>query len=281
MYFEHETITDDALTQLYFTPVIADNQLLPAHWHNHMEILYIVKGTLTANINEASYQLTLGDLLIINPKDIHYTHAHTDCHYYLLQIPAIHLARMSSDWQLLHFLEYIPSSAQTNTLHEKLSTVIDELIRINRNQEKGYQLLFLIQIYQFLYLIYTNASTQINEQNKSRNERDFKRIEESMQFVKKNYSRQFALSEVASSLSLSTEYFCRLFKKYTGQSFFTYVNQICLLRFYQDLLHTQESINFLMDKNGIVNYKGFMKMFKEAYGTTPHRLRMRYRDSLL
>lgn len=67
-------------------------------------------------------------------------------------------------------------------------------------------------------------------------------------------------------------------KKYTGQTFLTYVNQIRLQYFHSDLLQTDESITYLMNKNGITNYKVFLRSFKEAYGMPPGQLRKKQRE---
>lgn len=278
MYYEHETIHDDNLTQVYFSAVKDSNTLVPAHWHRHLEVLYLTSGRMTAYINETSYELLPSDILIINPRDIHNTHALENCHYYLLQIPSIHLERISTDWKLLHFSEYLPKHSSPDSLNFQLSEIFQEFIVLNREREKGWHLLFFTRLYYFLYLLYTKDSSFLSMQNKNRTERDFLRIEQSMQYVRKHYQEQITLSEIAGQLSVTPEYFCRLFKKHTGQTFFTYVSQVRLLRFYQELIQTDESITFLLEKNGITNYKQFMRMFKEAYGTTPHRLRMQRKD---
>lgn len=269
MNFEHETIKDDTLMQLYFVKIAAANELLPVHWHNHLEILYIIDGSITAFINDNSYSLAFGDILIVNPKDIHTTHVQEKCQYYLLQIPPVHLSCIGVDWQLLHFGEYLPAAQ-----NKPLADIFNELIRLDTEKDDGYRLLFLSQIYMLLYHLYQKDSSLLSVQSVRKNERDFKRLEQSMQYVKKNYRRPLSLEEVAAELSISPEYFCRLFKKYTGQTFLTYVNQIRLQHFYQDLLHTEESITYLLEKHGISNYKVFMREFKKAYGTTPHRLRL-------
>lgn len=276
MYGSHETIWDDHLTQVRFSRVDASNDLILAHWHNHLEVLYLTGGHMTVCINETSYELVPSDILIVNPQDIHYTQAHGDSCYYLLQIPTVHLERISMDWRLIHFFEYIPCHSDSNSLNAGLSGILQEMIRLDQKRENGSHLLYLSQLYQFLYLLYTRGSSRLSVQNRNRTERDFQRIEQSMQFVRKNYRRPITLAEAAEHISVSPEYFCRLFKKYTGQTFFTYVSRVRLLYFYQELLHTDESITFLMERNGITNYKQFMRMFKEAYGTTPHKLRMQH-----
>lgn len=278
MYGEHETIYDDDLTQVYFSPVENSNILVPAHWHQHLEVLYLTEGKMTAYINETSYELLPSDILIVNPQDIHYTHAFEGCHYYLLQIPSIHLERISADWKLLHFSEYLPHHSSPDSLNFRLNEIFREFIDLEHNRKKGWHLLFFTRLYYLLYLLYTEDSSLLSVQNKNRTERDFLRIQQSMQYVRKHYREQISLGEIAMQLSVTPEYFCRLFKKYTGQTFFTYVSQVRLLRFYQELIQTDESITFLLEKNGITNYKQFMRMFKETYGTTPHRLRMQQRD---
>ena len=280
MYGEHETIHDDILTQVFFSAVEDSNILVPAHWHQHLEVLYLTEGKMTAYINETSYDLLPSDILIINPQDIHYTHALENCHYYLLQIPSVHLERISMDWKLLHFSEFIPHNSSPDSLNFQLNEIFREFIDLDRKREKGWHLLFFTRLYYFLYLLYTKGSSLLSAQNRNRTERDFLRIEQSMQYVRKHYREQISLSEIAILLSVTPEYFCRLFKKYTGQTFFTYVLQVRLLRFYQELMQTDESITFLLEKNGITNYKQFMRMFKETYGTTPHKLRVKQKNQI-
>lgn len=280
MYLEHEIITDDNLTQIHFHASKASGDLVPAHWHNHLEVLFFTEGKMDACINDVSYELSPGDILIVNPGDIHSTHVLRESHYYLLQIPPVHLERIDADWKLLHFIEYLPLSLRSGSLNRELAGIFDQLSNLDAQREKGYQLLFLIQIYRFLYLLYTKGSTRLSAQSRSRTHRDFLRIEQSMEYVRENYHRQLTLAEIACHLSLTPEYFCRLFKKYTGQTFFTYVNQVRLLHFYQDLLQTGDSITLLMERNGITNYKVFIRTFKDAYGTTPQRLRKQHKESI-
>lgn len=270
---EHENIWDDKRTLVHFRRVSGSNELLPAHWHNHLEIIYITTGVMEAYINEVVYELNSGDIVLVNPQDIHYTHVHGCCEYYLLQIPATHLERIREDWKLLHFKEYLPCTGETKLLNQQLTDILSRWDALEQQREDGGHLLILVLLYQFLHLLYTEASDMVSRESKSRTERDFQRMEQIMEYVKVHYREPISLTEAAGHLSLSTEYFCRLFKKYTGQTFLEYVSQVRMSRFYEDLLQTEESITFLLDKHGITNYKTFMKAFKTAYGNTPYKLR--------
>ena len=48
---EHEIISDDGLMQLYFTQVDASNELLPAHWHEHLEMICMQHGAMRRRMN--------------------------------------------------------------------------------------------------------------------------------------------------------------------------------------------------------------------------------------
>lgn len=275
----HENINDDLRLRLFFNVIDGTNQQIPVHWHDHLELLFLKKGRLTASIYEATYDLLPGDIMLVNPRDPHFTVMHGDCCYYLLQIASQHLELITPDWNLLHFQEYIPQSDESDSLSQALTAIFNELFRLNESKGNDYRLLFLIQTYQMLHLLSTRCSSLLSAKNRGQVDRDLSRIEQSIHYVRHNFRDPISLQEVSSLLALTPEYFCRLFKKYTGQTFVTYVSQVRMLHFYQDLLQTDESITYLLDKNGITNYKGFMREFKEAYGATPHKLRIMNRSS--
>lgn len=212
---------------------------------------------------------------------MHYTQTHDMCQYYLLQIPAVHMERLGTEWRRLRFEEYIPFSSEKDSLNQRIATIFIAMNLLNSEKKNGYHLILIQKLYEFLYLIYTEASVLLSKKTKNYTERDSLRIEQSMDFVRRNYYRPITLAEVANLLSLSPEYFCRLFREHTGQTFFEHISQVRIAHMYQDLLQTDESITFLLDKNGITNYKSFLKDFKKAYGTTPHKLRMQKKETPL
>ena len=78
MRAEYENVLDDHLGKIHFTYVNTWDELLPAHWHEHLEIIYVLGGEITASINDVSYELKKGDIFLVNSNDIHYTYTHED-----------------------------------------------------------------------------------------------------------------------------------------------------------------------------------------------------------
>ena len=66
---------------------------------------------------------------------------------------------------------------------------------------------------------------------------------------------------------------CRFFKKHMGVTFLEYVNSIRLSHIHQDLLETDEAISVLLERHGFLNYRLFVRMFRNAYGCSPSALR--------
>lgn len=270
--YEHEIINDDTRLQLHFLPVKANNDYSPLHWHGHLEIIFILSGYMTAYINDKKYTLKKDDMLIVSPKELHSTNAWGTVDYILLQIPYDYLSRVLDHVSLIQFQAYFPSITMTGS-QKQLRNCLFELMKDYTEKEDGYLLHFSSVIYEFLYILYKNHSKVIPKKTWEKENRNFERIEETIQFVKANYQREISLDEVAGILNVSPEYFCRLFKKHTGQTFLEYLNAVRLIHFYHDLIQTDYSITDLLARNGIANYKVFIRLFKQTYGTTPNKLR--------
>lgn len=276
--YEHEIIYDDTNLRLFFSPVSADNDYSPLHWHSHLEILFILSGYMTAYINDKKYTLKKDDMLIVSPKELHSTKAFGRVRYILLQIPYDYLSCSLKHVSLIHFQAYFPSITMIST-QKKLRDCLFALLASYEKKEDGYPLYFSSVVYEFLYILYKNHSEKITRETKEKENRNFERMEETIQYVKANYKREISLSEVAGLFNVSPEYFCRLFKKHTGQTFLEYLNAVRLIHFYHDLLQTDYSITELLSQNGITNYKVFSRTFREAYKTTPGKLRQNMKNS--
>ena len=116
----------------------------------------------------------------------------------------------------------------------------------------------LSAVYRLLYFLYTEGIRSEEDTETAHGTlRDLERMKLCMEFVREHYGERISLADAAGLLAITPEHFCRLFRKYTGQTFLAYVNQIRMEHFHTDLLETDKNITFLLDKNGITNYKGF------------------------
>lgn len=270
--YSHEIINDDTRLQLHFLLLTSNNYYSPLHWHGHLEIIFIQKGCMSAYISDRKYTLKKNDLLVVGSRELHSTRTWGGTDYLLLQIPTDYLSRVLSNVSLIQFQEYFPAITM-NDAQKQLHSCLLELVKTYTEKEDGYLLHFSSVVYEFLYILYRNHSRRISPETREKDNRNFERMEEIIQYVKNHYKQEISLNDAAKLINVSPEYFCRLFKKHTGQTFLEYVNAVRLIHFHRELLSTDYSITDLMARNGITNYKVFIRTFKETYGTTPGKLR--------
>lgn len=278
--YTYEIIKENDLLPAFFRFIECTSITIPAHWHQYVEILYLTSGKMTAVIQAETYELSAGDMLIINSEDIHMTQTHSEVtKYLLLQISAAQLKNFFPDFHLLRFDTLIPSAKvmlRSNSASLSKSSSCDigtymmEINTIFQQKEDGYPLLFSAKLHELLYILYKNHSTWLPIRKQERN---FSQILKILEWINIHYNEPLNLTEAATQLGFSREYFCRLFKKYTGQTFLEYINNIRAMKLYEDLKNSDESITFLMEKHGITNYKVFLHTFRKLYSSTPQKIR--------
>ena len=270
--FKHENIIDDENLQVFFDIACDENFICPAHWHSHLEVLYLLEGDMIAYVNSQRYELHPSDLLFVHSNDIHSTYIDKRITYILLQIPAEYISRIFPASVSLRLQEYFPNTFE----HPQYKSLTEDLLMLKKifeDKEKGYELQFTSCLFSFLYNIYKNYASPVSISENSKSNRDISRIEEVIRYVRLHYTENLSLQEIAGLLCISREYFCRLFKEYTGQTFLEYVNMLRLTQFFTDLTQTSESITTLLERHGIQNYKVFMRLFKKVYHATPSQIR--------
>ena len=69
MYSVYESINYDSnlLVNAFVTPIESST----FHWHNEYELLGVLRGSISVHIQSEECLLTQGDLLLINPNEIH------------------------------------------------------------------------------------------------------------------------------------------------------------------------------------------------------------------
>lgn len=85
----------------------------------------------------------------------------------------------------------------------RMSQKLEEMKCLQEQAADGTHLLFLAAVYKLLYLLYTKDAATVDHVLRHRSRRDFERIEQSMQYVKRNYTNPITLKETADELSLT------------------------------------------------------------------------------
>jgi AraC-like DNA-binding protein len=270
----HEIITSNIRLPVYFDIYKSYNQLIPSHWHNHLEVLYILQGTTHIVRNDEKYTLNTNELFVVNSGDIHLTRSPGNVEVLLLQIPYELLNHSIPEYKTIRFREYFPQSQlSADSEFQKMIHYLLAMKMLYEQGEDGYQLLFTSNLHLFLHTLYRQYATRQNLIEKNKAAKHLSRLKEVIDYVEQNYMEPVSVKKAASLVALNPEYFCRSFKKYTGFTFMEYVNLVRLTHIHRDILDSDDSITSIQERHGFTNYKVFNRMFKESFGCTPSKLR--------
>ncbi len=270
----HEIIAPNTGLPVYFDIYKSYNQLIPSHWHNHLEVLYIFQGAMHIVRNDEKYIINENDLFIVNSGDIHLTRSPGSIEVLLLQIPYELFSHSIPDCMTIRFREFFPKSELSeDPAFKKLIQYLLAMRMLYEKSEDGYQFLFISNLNLFLHTLYCHYTLRQNLMERNKAAKHLSRLKEVIDYVGKNYMEPLSLKEAASLAALNPEYFCRFFKKYTSFTFMEYVNLVRLTHIRSDILDTDDNITSIQERHGFSNYKVFNRMFKESFGCTPSKLR--------
>lgn len=247
----------------------------PFHWHRELEILYILNGHAMVHMDGERYELNPLDAIVMDCAKIH------EVIYALPQTMGIciHVSR-----QLIR--RYLPEAElmsircegkrlvpQQRQYYSELCENLKRLTVLYVNQSKTYQMRSTALILDIVACLVEHFSEPVTKSVSDTKISNMERLEQICDYVEHHYNYEISLQEAADELGLNKEYFCRFFKHNTGNSFIRYVNQVRLNHIYQDLLHTDDAVQEIMERHGFYNQKLFYRMFRERYACTPRELR--------
>ena len=268
--YTHENVRSIPHLPIYCDRYEDYRQFSPRHWHDHIEIIYVVSGSLQVVCGENEYTLQENEFFVINSNKIHGTQSYERVKVLLVQIPYVYLDSYIDDYRHIRFRECYETEHGSRK-YEQMKSLLKSIAHIYRKKGKGYELRLMAKVNEFLYILFTNYSYK--EMNVGKESRQIARLKDVLRYVAKNYQEPIALKEAADIASLNQDYFCRMFKKCMGVTFLEYVNQVRINHIHEELLATEDSITDILEHNGFTNYKVFSRMFKAQFGMTPRELR--------
>lgn len=264
----HEIINYFDDINMYYRIYTAYELYNERHWHQGIEIVYVVKGKLKVYVGDNEYVLDEKHFSVINSMEIHATKHIGETTILLLQIP--HTA--------------IPKTDRINCRNhndKEISAIFDKLISIYERKEKGYYLEFNSVVFDMLYKIFLKfgmvnvAQDIILYENKEY----ITKISQVIDYVQEHYMDVITLDDVSNLACYNKQYFTRIFKKYMKITFLEYLNSVRIRHIFDELIYTDTSISDIAERNGFTNNKNFQKAFKKSYGCTPSEMRKNYRKA--
>ena len=238
-----------------------------AHWHNELEMIYAREGLSSITVNDDTYQMQPGDLVICNSGDIHYSDsaAPENSIDFLVFDPGL------IDPQYRETAgpsNYIPAQKLTDLkLAEPLSRLFFRLPQELKEREPYYQEIAAACLREFWYLLKRALPAQDAPQNARRKLIDS--FHQLLCYLDAHYTDPLSLESAAAQLGYSPSHFSKIFKKMAGINFVTYLSMLRVEQACAFIKKTEMRMVDISMTCGFGNLRTFNRTFKEITGYTP------------
>jgi len=235
------------------------------HWHNYVEIYYVLDGTLQLTVLNQQHTLVADQLLVVNSFSSH-----------SIMATGANIALFTID--LSKFDQHVLSpnirfecssltAANDNALLQ-LKRVLAKFVKNNIAGYNGKELINKSLSYELLHILVSNFSTveTLGEQNTSM---QTARMEDILHYTNEHYAEGLTLSDLAKRYYLTVPYMSKFFKTMMGTTFTDYMNDIRLSHVLNDLPKSDLSTDQLAELHGFPNARSLVTLFKKRYHITP------------
>lgn len=258
----------------------------PTHTHEFLELVYTFSGTCTHKINDDTYQVSRGDLLLINFNQTHSYEPQGEfifCNILIqpgfLDQELIHSINAMDLLGLSVFLDFSsdmqviqPFTRFIGEDRSQMEQLINQMVQEFEQRNTGYLSMLRAMMTQLLILLF----------RRMRGSPPYSELLEQvgilspqiLQYIEENCAEKITLTELAKRSCYNPAYFSRIFKKCFGINFTDFVQEKRIEKAKQLLIHSKKSISEVALEVGYQDRKQFYAAFsKYNNGQTPGEYR--------
>lgn len=249
----------------------------PTHWHNSIEVIYVLKGSLDISIDTDLFTLKEREVEIINCDESHSLHSKEDNKILIFNIDPLFFEKYYKDINNIFF--YTNSNDNEDQSGEEydelkffLSKILCEYVQKSEDYDEEIEDMLINLLYHlinnFHYL--THEKEELKEKTEQ-----LDRYHRISKYIFNNYNNNITLKDIAKKEFLSPHYLSHEIKYATGYSFTDLINLTRIEESIKLLLDTDLSISEISDEIGFSHVRYYTKNFKSYYNCTPLQYRKR------
>lgn len=251
---------------------VASLNVSSVHWHSEYELIGVLCGKLIVRVGTDEYVLEKGDLIWINPNEMHSLRCADDneCLCMVLQLDE---SLIGSEEGEIRFYMNSASGEEIDCGYKYMYGLLSYIVYEGISHSKGNEIRLKSLIYELLadmfeYVVY------------DRHYRDYETIDykklvvASIDYLNMNLENPKVLDDVCRNFGVSRKTLDRNYNLILGTSAKGILADLRIERAKQLLKNTDKNMNFIKDNCGFGSEKTFYRVFKEATGMTPMDFRI-------
>lgn len=264
----------------YLCSIPLDFRIVPSHWHDEMEIIYIKKGEGIVTVDFKEYHVSALTLVLILPGQLHSISQYKDSkmEYENIIFDSSMLVPKKADYANEDFLKpLIGGKINVPTVYSQIypyftdvAAPIDACDEICKTKPQGYQLYIKSMLFQFFFILDNRCR---NTRTPSKDKRTLDKVKVVLKYIENHYAEKITIADIADVAGFSESHFMRYFKETMGTSFIDYLKDYRLTMAARLLQSSEDSILDISSEVGFDNLSYFNRSFKSKYGVTPSKYR--------
>ena len=246
----------------------------PMHWHLPIEIVMPVKNSYRVRCGKTLYKLREEDILFIQPGVLHECFAPDSGRRFFCQV-SLPTPLISVTTGLAMSLSLPTVMLITPELDGELHAYVRDLLYKTYQKDTTGSLLmdftrylYILQIIHSVYSFFEKnvAAGDALEVEKIKN---IPLLQQACTYILESYAEPITLDAISRKIGFSKYHFARLFKAYTGETFYRYLNTVRMSNAQIMLTDPDMSVTDIAYAVGYLSMSSFIRMFKDMYGCTP------------
>lgn len=241
-----------------------------SHWHDEIELQYIVDGEATALCNLKPCLLKKGDILFVNSNELHAgNNAPASNEFYCFHINKAFFSNHIGEEYII-FENIIRDAACAGLLDKVISCYKrgDYQSRVSAGK-------YLYDFFSILTTLYVKEVTGESEFKKNFVRTD--KFNDIVKFIEDNLTEALTVSDIAEHFFITPSHLSHFFKKRSGKSVIQYLNEVRILKAKLYLEQYDMSVGEIAGAVGFGDINYFSRKFRQICGETPTNYRLRCR----
>ncbi|VBB04935.1 Hypothetical protein LUCI_0141 [Lucifera butyrica] len=278
MNYEYEFIRHIEATSFKFFFVSMIHRLY--HWHNDIEILLVVDGSVTLETKNQKFKLLKNDIFLLNSNEVHSLTKTNETNTILaIQFDPKFCKTYFPQLQQIYFRSQYITDKNNLKCWTQLKRYFLQIVKDCYLKEKWYTLKLMSTLHLVICCLVENLDYEdATEKEQTSLQKNLDRLNRIILYVKLNYMHKLSLKELAEKENLDMFYLSRFVKKHLGISFQEYLNKVRLEKAVGLLLGTNRKCLDISIECGFSDYRYLNKLFLKEFGCTPAEYKKLYKN---
>lgn len=262
--YEQKILCDEEFpVQLLINDIRKKGCYFSDHWHEHLELHYVIEGTALIKVDQKEIRGEKGSLVIVNSNELHAGY----CYGHSVKVLVIIFDLDSFSKELAEKNLILQSLIQQDA---EVDNIVKRIWEESEGKKLGYRLSCKGALLQLIAHLFRNYTVEmLSDKDSQKRLKRLERLNSVIQYIQNHYTEQISNGELADLIHLSEDRFNHLFKENMNMPPLQYINEVRLKKAMNLLKQKEFTVAEVAIAVGYQDYNHFGRMFRKLYGCTP------------